>query len=110
MQKKKKKRLSWDSTSFGWWPNTSTWYWALAPTVNTSQCRSSPYQAIVNCTLHTEEEASPFCGISEISKHWDSLTLSDPEHWSSPDGLFWICGKEHMHNSLLDEKGVTPLE
>ena len=64
----------------------------LASAVNTSQCQSSPYQAIVNCTIHMEE-ANPFYHIPEISKHWDNFALSNPEHWRAPDRLFWICAK-----------------
>jgi hypothetical protein len=85
--------LSYNETNLTWWPDKSTWYWALSPPSNGSQCyKSLTNHSLLNCS--TTNEANPFRGIPEMGKYWDNLTSTAPGWWKTPDGLFWIYRKQ----------------
>jgi hypothetical protein len=90
---------SWNGTNVTWWPDEPKWYWTLSPSENGSQCHDSPTNdSLLNCFITSE--VNPFQGISEIGKYWNNFTNTDPGWWRAPDGLFWICGKQAIPNSL----------
>jgi hypothetical protein len=69
--------LSWNGTNLTWWPNSPKWYWALPPSVNSSQCHDSPTNdSLLICSFLGK--VNTFWGIHAISKYWHNFTNTDP--------------------------------